>query len=245
MAVSVVRSLRQYGGIDQTRLAEMFASEYVKDPRRGYGGTAHSILKQIGAGVPWKVASQQAFDGMGSMGNGGAMRAAPIGAYFADDISKTIEHARLSVEVTHTHSEGQAGAIAIAVAAAWAFTNRNKTNIGNSELIEYVAENMPDGETRRGLYKALRLPAECSVEMAAITLGNGSQVISSDTVPFTLWCAARHLHDYQEALWTTVAGYGDRDTTCAIVGGIVALNAGAASIPAEWREAREPLLSTS
>ncbi|WP_085998862.1 ADP-ribosylglycohydrolase family protein [Pedosphaera parvula] len=99
----------------------------------------------------------------------------------------------------------------------------------------------PDGETRRGLYKALRLPVECSVQMAAVTLGNGSQVISSDTVPFTLWCAARYLHDYQEALWTTVAGYGDRDTTCAIVGGIVNLSTDATSIPAEWRDAREPL----
>ncbi|EEF61878.1 ADP-ribosylation/crystallin J1 [Pedosphaera parvula Ellin514] len=77
--------------------------------------------------------------------------------------------------------------------------------------------------------------------MAAVTLGNGSQVISSDTVPFTLWCAARYLHDYQEALWTTVAGYGDRDTTCAIVGGIVNLSTDATSIPAEWRDAREPL----
>jgi ADP-ribosylglycohydrolase len=77
--------------------------------------------------------------------------------------------------------------------------------------------------------------------MAAVTLGNGSQVISSDTVPFTLWCAARHLKDYQEALWTTVAGYGDRDTTCAIVGGIVALSSGPGSIPEEWRQAREHL----
>jgi ADP-ribosylglycohydrolase len=139
MALSIVRSLSRYACIDQNALAEMFAAEYVKDPRRGYGGTAHSILQQIGAGISWKVASQQAFDGMGSMGNGGAMRAAPIGAYFADDIPRAIEHARFSAEVTHAHAEGQAGAIAIAVAAAWAFTNRNKTSIGKGELIEYVA----------------------------------------------------------------------------------------------------------
>ncbi|WP_375756947.1 ADP-ribosylglycohydrolase family protein [Corallococcus exercitus] len=55
------------------------------------------------------------------------------------------------------------------------------------------------------------------------------------------WCAARHLDSFEEALWCTVAGFGDRDTTCAIVGGIVALSAGRSSIPAPWLSAREPL----
>ena len=73
----------------------------------------------------------------------------------------------------------------------------------------------------------------------AISLGNGSRVTAPDTVPFALWCAARHADDFEEAMWTTVAGLGDRDTTCAIAGGIVA--AGGASIPAQWLEAREPL----
>jgi ADP-ribosylglycohydrolase len=34
---------------------------------------------------------------------------------------------------------------------------------------------------------------------------------------------------------------GDRDTTCAIVGGIVAMSAGVESIPPSWIESREPL----
>jgi hypothetical protein len=45
-------------------------------------------------------------------------------------------------------------------------------------------------------------------------------------------------------LQRTVAGMGDRDTTCAIVGGIVALSAGRESIPRAWLSAREPLDAT-
>ena len=45
----------------------------------------------------------------------------------------------------------------------------------------------------------------------------------------------------EEALWSTGAGMGDRDTTCAIVGGIVALSAGREPIPRAWLSAREPL----
>lgn len=55
---------------------------------------------------------------MGSMGNGAAMRVAPIGAYFADDLDKVLSHARASAEVTHGHREGIAGAMATAVASA-------------------------------------------------------------------------------------------------------------------------------
>jgi hypothetical protein len=33
------------------------------------------------------------------------------------------------------------------------------------------------------------------------------------------WCASQHLTDDEQALWLTVGVLGDRDTTCAIVGG--------------------------
>jgi ADP-ribosylglycohydrolase len=72
-------------------------------------------------------------------------------------------------------------------------------------------------------------------------LGSGWEVTAQDTVPFVLWCAGTHLADYTEALWTTVSGLGDRDTTCAIVGGIVAAHVGLKGLPAEWLRRREPL----
>jgi hypothetical protein len=36
-------------------------------------------------------------------------------------------------------------------------------------------------------------------------------------------------------------GHCDRDTTCAIVGGIVALSAGRENIPSDWLARREPI----
>jgi ADP-ribosylglycohydrolase len=66
-------------------------------------------------------------------------------------------------------------------------------------------------------------------------------ISAPDTVPFTLWCVARHMDNFEAAMWTTVSGLGDRDTTCAIVGGIVALYVGDKGIPQEWQQARESL----
>jgi ADP-ribosylglycohydrolase len=239
MALSIVRCLRKDRRIQSDNLAKAFAREYGRDPLRGYGRGAHSILAAISEGVSWFVAAKSAFNGQGSCGNGGAMRAAPVGAYFAEDIQQVIVEARASAEVTHAHPDGQTGAVAIALAAAWMV--REKPTQPSHALIEFVLDNMPQTETYHHLFRALKVPLDASPETAASILGSGVRVISSDTVPFCLWCAARHPNDYAEALWTTVAGLGDRDTTCAIVGGIVALGAGRESIPPDWLKAREPI----
>ena len=242
MSLSIVRTLNRYGHIERDALARAFAREYALDPRRGYGGTAHGILRGIGEGTPWENAAGGVFDGQGSCGNGGAMRAAPIGGYCADDPARVVIEAQASAEVTHAHPDGQTGAIAVALAAAWISNNENKQPKPSHKIIEFVLEHLPRTETYVRLEKALSLPLELSPRTAASILGNGSQVISSDTVPFCLWCVARHPNDYTEALWATVSALGDRDTTCAIVGGIVALSVGLEGIPEEWLTARERIL---
>jgi ADP-ribosylglycohydrolase len=53
--------------------------------------------------------------------------------------------------------------------------------------------------------------------------------------------AARRADDFPLALWDTVSALGDRDTTCAIVGGIVALTTEHSGILRAWLAAREEL----
>ncbi len=236
MALSIVDVLAGQGAIECDLLAALFGARYRLDPARGYGGTAHGILTRIASGEPWAEVAGEVFGGTGSMGNGGAMRAAPIGGYFFDDFYQAADAACQSASVTHAHPDGQAGAIAVAVAAAWVASGGTQP----AEMFAAVLDHTPDGETRAVIEQAARLPLSYDVRTAVSALGNGTRVISQDTVPFSLWCAARHLGDYEEALWTTVSGLGDRDTTCAIVGGIVALGAGA-EIPPAWLASREPL----
>lgn len=241
MAVSIFRCLREHDKIIPDWLADAFATEYQREPDRGYGGTARGILQAIGEGVPWKEAAGRVFDGDGSCGNGGAMRAAPIGAYFADDLQDVVSQSKISAAVTHAHEDGQTGAIAVALAAAWMVTQHDSSKARSHRMIEFVLAHLPQTETYWRLKKALTLPLEMSARTAALILGNGSQVISSDTVPFCLWCACRHHDDFPEALWSAVSVYGDMDTNCAIVGGIVALATGRNGIPPDWLQAREPL----
>jgi ADP-ribosylglycohydrolase len=240
MALSIFSILRQHGTIEQEHLADSFAERY--DPSRGYGPSMHQLLRNIRAGQIWSRAANNQFDGQGSFGNGAAMRVAPLGAFFADDLDTVVEQATLSSVVTHTHPEGVAGCIAAAVAAAWAW--RLSQTAGppptRPEFLDLILPFVPTSEVHRKLRWARDIAATTSVESAAAMLGNGSQVSAQDTVPFALWCAGEQLNNYEEALWLTVSGFGDMDTTCAIVGGIVALYTGVDAIPAAWRQAREP-----
>ncbi len=242
MALGIVEILETHGRIDREKLALLFAGRYQADPHRGYGLSVRRVLEGIADGDSWQESSRSIHDGAGSMGNGGAMRVAPLGAYFADDLDALVEQARASAEVTHAHPEGQAGAIATALAAAWAWhvRDRDKPRDGRGMMAQAL-ERTPEGATREGLKQAVALPFDISVERAVGVLGNGSRITAQDTVPFALWCAARHIDDYAEALWATVSAGGDNDTNCAIVGGIVVLATGLGSIPEAWRAAREPL----
>ena len=242
MALAIVDVLSRHGRIDDNDLAQTFAARYWNDPQRGYGATAHEILAAINEGVAWQDAAGSAFGGEGSMGNGSAMRVAPLGAYFADDLETVVREARASAQVTHMHAEAHAGAIAVAVAAAAAWQLRDSLpDEAGRPFFETAIEHTPASDTLDGIRRAKDLPTDRSVHEVVRILGNGSRITAPDTVPFTLWCAARHLDDYTEALWTTVSGLGDRDTTCAIVGGIVSLSAPRESIPEAWLLARESL----
>jgi len=242
MAMGILEVLDRHQRIDQDDLAQVFARRYAADNRRGYGGGAHQVLMRLGGGANWRQASQELFGGAGSLGNGGAMRVAPLGVYFAEeDSSVIVEQAQLSAEVTHAHPEGQAGAIAIALASAYAWNHRGGGNPREKrELFEHVLASTPPSVTRQGIEAAMELPRSTALGDAVRQLGNGSRVTAPDTVPFALWCAARHFNSFPDAMWTTVSGGGDIDTNCAIVGGIVACS-DPRGAPSEWLAAREPL----
>lgn len=239
MALCIVETLAARGVLDQDHLARGFAARYVQDPGRGYGPATHRMLSEIHAGAHWHQVARREFSGQGSYGNGAAMRAAVLGAWFAEDLQAVVGHARRSAEITHAHQEGWAGAVAVAVAAALAC--RGDECPTGSEFIAAVVDHLPDGEVAGGARRALALPAGVGIERAVAELGNGSHVSAQDTVPLALWCASRNLTDYEAALWLTVSALGDRDTTCAIVGGIVACRVGRHGLPASWLASREGL----
>lgn len=239
MALSIYAILRQCQQIDQDKLAQSFGLHF--DAERGYGHGARNLLRAIVHGDHWRTAAKAMFGGQGSFGNGSAMRIAPLGAYFADDLPRCAEQARLSAEVTHAHDEGIVGGIAAALAAAVASSLRGSETPSRADFIDRVLPYVPPSEVRSRLTRARDMQAGEPVHRAVHILGNGSQISAQDTVAFCIWCAGEQLANYEQALWMTASAAGDVDTNCAIVGGIVSAYTGIEGIPDAWRLAREPL----
>ena len=234
MALSVVEALEAEDGIDPDGLAKRFAARFAAEPERGYGLGAARVLERIAAGEDWRAAARAGWGGAGSLGNGAAMRVAPIGAFHRGDPTEAARAARRSAEITHAHPEGIAGAVAVAAATA---------QVGDGEpfaSLDVAIAMTVHGAVHRGLVSARELPQRATADEAARVLGSGQRATAADTVPFALWCAARFFDDAEEALWQAVSVGGDRDTLGAIVGGIVALSDGA-TFPPEWLARGEPL----
>ena len=125
-----------------------------------------------------------------------------------------------------------AAAAALAAAPAGPPTRRRPCSTACIALV-------PRSAVGAGLRRARDMLDYGDAGTVAAVLGCGRRTSAHDTVPFALWSAARGLGDYEQAFWTTAQAGGDVDTTCAIVGGILA--AAGTAPPAAWTERTEPL----
>lgn len=239
MSLSLFSVLRQRGEIEGDALATNFSVHYDED--RGYGDAMNRLVPMIYLPGFWRRLAPRLFSGEGSLGNGAAMRVAPLGGYFADDLDAVASQAALSAEVTHAHPEGIAGAVAVAIAAAQAARLHGGTPPSCPDFLALVRPFLPSGQVAEGIQQAQNLPPGTTAREAARVLGSGYNATAPDTVPFALWCAGASLGHYEEALWLTAGGLGDSDTNCAMVGGIISLFTGPDGMPQTWRQAREPL----
>ncbi|MGW7073758.1 ADP-ribosylglycohydrolase family protein [Streptomyces sp. NPDC054871] len=236
MACSVLTVLVRHDRIDQDALALSFAEHHDFD--RGYGPAVNRLLRQVREGGDWRELASALFKGQGSWGNGAAMRIAPLGAWYADDPEQATHQAEISAYPTHQHREAVVGAMAVAAAAALAADSAGPP--APKALLDGVIDLVPRSAVGAGLRRARDMLDYGDAATVAAVLGCGRRTTAHDTVPFALWSAARGLGAYERAIWSTAQVGGDMDTTCAIVGGVVASGEGGEP-SGEWLERTEEL----
>ena len=144
------------------------------------------------------------------------MRVAPVGAYFADDPDAVVDHARRSAVVTPRTPRRSPGRSPSRSPPPWrggCMARKPPPDCG--DFLDLVLPHVPENLVAEGIRRACDLDPGVSIDRAVAVLGNGTGVSAQDTVPFALWCAGHRLGNYEDALWRTVGGLGDRDTTCA------------------------------
>ena len=227
MAIALAESLLDRGEIDEEHLSRAFLAAY--DPRRGYGSGTRAVLMLIADGVPAVEAAARLFGGRGSLGNGAAMRVAPVAIRYADDHEAMLEAARRSARVTHAHPVGIDAAVVQAAAVAAAMRH------GDPLMAARAAASTAG--LSDGLATAARLLAERpSPQAVAATLGNGP--VGHQSVAAAIYSAAAFSR-FEDAVTFAVRCGGDTDTIGAMAGAIAGARNGATAIPAHWRDALE------
>jgi poly(ADP-ribose) glycohydrolase ARH3 len=227
MMIVLAESLLEHGRVNEERLAEAFLERC--DPARGYGAGTLEVLALWRQGVPVDAAAGRLFDGEGSLGNGAAMRIAPIAVLFADSPDELRAQAERSARLTHAHPLAVDAAIAQAAAIAAAL---------RGEDIIAAARSAARHPAMRG--RLDQVAALLGSDLRPATVGErlGNSPIGHESVPTAMFAAASHT-EFEEAVSFAVRCGGDTDTLGAMAGALAGAASGRASIPARWLDALE------
>lgn len=224
------------GRIDMDTLAAALSAAWAAEPWRGYGPGAAKMLAQIAAGSPWQLAARAAFNGAGSLGNGAAMRVAPIGLLPGRNLDAVAAAAVTSALVSHVHPEGIDGAVAQALAVSMA---ANTARTQRPQANEFIAEITSRTATTAFAAELLAVPALLEGPATAINARYRCDATALGAVPAAIAVFLRHPDDPVAVVKEAIGLGGDTDTIAAMAAAICGAHCGEDAIPAAWTSVLE------
>ena len=204
-----------------------FASWYrfVKDKEhpendRDSGLTCLEGARKLEQGVNWKYSGV-----IGSEGCGAAMRTAPIGLAFYNNLDKLKEIATASAISTHNSDVAVASAVANAYLVARSLTNDDyKSSL--QDLLKFT-----DGISKKFTDKIKQIPYAMNLPNTEALDLLGQGWTGHEAVALALYCALKNDYDFEKTVLMGANTNGDSDSIASIAGGIVGAYQGIESIP--------------
>ena len=238
MAIGLAESILQKKGIDQQHLGDIFSRNFYREPWRGYASGPPTIFSIVShTGVSYVEAARSLFGGVGSLGNGAAMRIVPVGLFFHNS-ENLYEMAGDSAEVTHAHPVGKDGAAVQAWAIAQAVKIDPETEFPLEKFIKGLIAFARTPEIREKMKLVQTLINEDAFpKSAADRLGRSVAV--DESMPFALYSFLRYQKSFEDCLFCSILNGGDRDTLGAMACAISGAYLGIEAIPRSWRNKLE------
>ncbi|MEJ2046526.1 MAG: ADP-ribosylglycohydrolase family protein [Dehalococcoidia bacterium] len=232
MTIGVAESLLRAGGFDGADMAHTFAYNYELEPWRGYGPGPPHIFRLIRAGGAWDKVAQGLYRS-GSYGNGAAMRIAPIGVLYHNNLPLLTEIAHKSSQITHTHKLGKEGAALEAHAIALATSLEPGKNLDQGSFLKKLMSHVSDRVYQEKLSRIPALLNHPDKDLVTNELGNGIEAFNS--VPTAIYCFLNEPDSFARAVRFAISLGGDTDTIGAMTGAISGAYLGASAMPHQWR----------
>lgn len=233
MTLGLAESLVARGGFDGEHLARTFARYFEEQPWRGYGPGPQRVFAMLREGVPWEMASAALYGGLGSLGNGAAMRVAPAALFAYDDLERVASLARQTARITHAHELGLEGAVLQACAIARLLQLPRGAPLDVPDFLETLWHLVGSARYRQQLDALRELLPGGSLEEVIIRLGHG--VAAHEAVPTALYAFLRYRDDAAVAVTFAIGLGGDTDTIASMAGALAGAHLGEEAFPASWR----------
>jgi len=232
MTIGVAESLIENRGFNGEHMAQTFLKNYESEPWRGYGPGPPRIFRMIRSGEPWDTAANKLYKG-GSLGNGSAMRVAPVGLLYSSDWAKLRETAYKSSSITHCHELGKEGAALQAYAVALAFNTPSDEEIDQEAFLFKLQDFAQNQLYEEKVAQIRELLGEQDRARVVAVLENGIEAPRS--VPTAIYCFLLHPKSYKDSVIYAISLGGDTDTIASMAGAISGAYLGIEAIPEDWK----------
>jgi len=232
MMLGVAESLIQIRGFDGKHMAQTFMRNYEAKLWRGYGPGPPKVFRMIRAGEPWDKVASKLYKG-GSLGNGSAMRVAPIGLLYSTNLAKLREIAYKSSIITHSHELGKEGAALQAYAVALAVNAQPNREVDQEAFIVKLYNFAQHPLYRQKIAGIKDLLGELDRAKVISALGNGVEALRS--VPTAIYSFLKHPKSYTDPVLYAISLGGDTDTIAGMAGAISGAYLGVEAIPDRWK----------
>ena len=238
MMIGVAESLIENRGFNGEHMAKTFIKNF--DSSRGYGFGVQIVLQLISERESWEEAAKNLFGGVGSYGNGAAMRIAPVSIFYYDNFDELKKTAVKTAKITHTHPLGVEGAVLQAYAIALALNQHPLKNLDIENFLQTL-QNFVKSEVYKNKIKKIKLllSKKTSKWEVIFLLGNGIEAFNS--VPTAIYSFLANYNGFEDAVTYAVNLGGDTDTLGAMTGAISGAYHGFEAIPKRWLNKLENL----
>jgi len=233
MAIGLAESILEKRGIDPQHLGDTFCRNFYREPWRGYASGPPTIFSLVRhTGISYGEAAKGLFGGVGSLGNGAAMRIVPVGLFFHAS-ENLYEMASASAEVTHAHPVGKDGAAVL----AWEIAQAVKLDPEKEFPREMFTRGLISFARTQEIREKMEIlqgliNQDVSPEHAADQLGRSVSV--DESMPFAVYSFLRYPKSFKDCLFCAILNGGDRDTLGAMACAISGAYLGIEAIPPSW-----------
>ncbi|KAF5289466.1 hypothetical protein FQR65_LT11839 [Abscondita terminalis] len=244
MTKCVAKSLIDKPAIDFKFLARLFVKEYFSEPKRGYGQNVVDVFAKLRRSKfedVFKPAKEQ-FGGIGSFGNGGAMRVSPLALYFHNNYDGMIDAVTKATQITHTHKDAINGALLQSIAIQQCLKLDPVEKINLQEFTDHLIEKMKTIETdvnefdeeeekpyqEKLIYLQQLLKPGADIDDDVIRL-LGNDISALGSVPTAIYCflkaqkeidGIRTDNKFRRCIQYAISLGGDTDTIASMAGSL-------------------------